>query len=240
MLSNEKLNSLTSTEITIYNFVLKNKDKVIYMRSRDLADLVHASPASVVRFARKIGYDSFSEFKIDLKKQLKEENETKQSEMSIFYNDFFNHFVSVDYKTLIKESVELISAASLVLFIGNGSSGSLAEYGARQFSNVGKQTFFVKDPSYPFSKNEKNPSKIVTIALSVSGETQNIITQVNDIRENGGKIISITNNSENTLAKISDINIPYFVPQEKRGHLDITTQIPVIYILETLARTIYG
>lgn len=40
--------------------------------------------------------------------------------------------------------------------------------------------------------------------------------------------------------QISDINIPYFVPQEKRGHRNITTQIPVIYILETLARTIYS
>ena len=49
------------------------------------------------------------------------------------------------------------------------------------------------------------------------------------------RILTITNNGASTLAKISDYNIVYHVPEVTVNATNITTSLPVIYILEDLA-----
>lgn len=55
----------------------------------------------------------------------------------------------------------------------------------------------------------------------------------------GSKIISIINNTLSTIAKISDLNITYYVTAEFFEEYNITTQVPVVYILESMAREIH-
>jgi len=79
----------------------------------------------------------------------------------------------------------------------------------------------------------------ITIALSVSGEGNFTISYINQLKQQGSKILSITNNKQSTVAKLADINISYYVTEEFVEHSNITTQIPVIYILEETARQMY-
>ncbi|HAQ06437.1 MAG TPA: RpiR family transcriptional regulator, partial [Bacillus bacterium] len=74
---------------------------------------------------------------------------------------------------------------------------------------------------------------------SVSGETNFTVTHLNKLKQEGSKIVSITNNTFSTIAKISDLNIPYYVTEEFFEEANVTTQIPVVYILETLAHEIH-
>jgi DNA-binding MurR/RpiR family transcriptional regulator len=51
------------------------------------------------------------------------------------------------------------------------------------------------------------------------------------------KIISLTNSENSSLAKIADFNLSYHMPLIRvNGGFDITTQVPVLYILETIGR----
>ncbi|HBM3208716.1 TPA: hypothetical protein LVM01_002362 [Klebsiella oxytoca] len=55
--------------------------------------------------------------------------------------------------------------------------------------------------------------------------------------KNRDKVMSITSHEHSRLAKLADFNLSWHVPQTRIGGVyDITTQIPVIYILETLGR----
>lgn len=75
------------------------------------------------------------------------------------------------------------------------------------------------------------------IALSESGETQEVISQVMHFKEHGCKILSITNGVSNTLAKMSDYHLAYYVTERMiKGEYNITTQVPVLYLLEALGR----
>lgn len=75
--------------------------------------------------------------------------------------------------------------------------------------------------------------------MSVSGENNFTVSHLHQLKQEGSKIISITSNKLSTIAKISDLNIPYYVTEEFIEETNITTQVPVVYILETLAREIY-
>jgi DNA-binding MurR/RpiR family transcriptional regulator len=237
MFSNEIIASFNELETSLYNYISQNSDKVAFMRIRELADETHVSTTSILRFCRKLNCEGFSEFKAKLKMHIEENKKTiiKSSQHSVV--EFFERTLKGDLEVKIKKAASLVTTADNVIFIGIGSSGILAEYGARYFSSLGKFSLYIKDPHFPIHSKLRNNS--VTIALSVSGENNFTVTHLNILKQEGSKIISITNNKLSTIAKISDINIPYYVTEEFFEEANITTQVPVVYILESIAREVH-
>lgn len=237
MFSNEIIASFNNLETSIYHYICHNKEKIPYMRIRELADETHVSTATILRFCRKLNCEGFTEFKIKFKLYLQENKKIsiKGSQQSIV--EFFERTLRGDLEEKIIEAAELINTADNVIFIGIGSSGILAEYGARYFSSLGKFSLYIKDPHFPIHSSIRSSS--VTIALSVSGETPFTVTHLNQLKQEGSKIISITNSRLSTIAKVSDLNIAYYVTEESFEQSNITTQVPVVYILEAVAREVH-
>ncbi|WP_332631318.1 MurR/RpiR family transcriptional regulator [Halalkalibacter flavus] len=249
MFTAEIIASLNELETSLYNYIMKNEDKVAYMRIRELADETHVSTSTILRFCRKMNCDGFSEFKTKLKLHLKENKKTTIKNIEHSLMDFFERISQGNIEEQIMKAAYLLAKANNVIFIGTGSSGIMAEYGARYFSSIGKFSMYIKDPYFPI--HAKLLSDSVVLALSVSGETPAIITHINQLKGQGIEVISITNSKHSTISKISDINIPYYVTEERFEnslgivtepqfkYSDITTQVPVVYILESIAREVY-
>ncbi|AIQ47412.1 RpiR family transcriptional regulator [Paenibacillus sp. FSL R7-0273] len=237
MFSNEQISSFNDLELSIYNYISQNLEKVAYMRIRELADETHVSTATILRFCRKNQCEGFSEFKVKIKLHLTQNKKLvlKSPHHSIY--EFFERSQSPEWQNKIQKATQLLSKASYVIFIGVGSSGILAEYGARYFSSLGIFSMYIKDPEFRVHARVRENS--ITIALSASGENPFTISHLKQIKEGKSKIISITNNRQSTIAKISDINIPYYVTEEIYETSNITTQVPVLFLLEWLAREVY-
>lgn len=238
MFTQEEIASFNELETSLYNYITKNREKVAFMRIRELAGETHMSTSTILRFCRKVNCEGFSEFKVRLKMQLEEEKSTDLKNTQYTVSEFFERTLKGDIEKNIKNAAALINAADTVIFIGIGSSGILAEYGARYFSSLGKFSMYIKDPYFPIHSNMRNNS--VTIALSVSGENNFTVTHLNQLKQEGITIISITNHKHSTIAKISDVNISYYVTEEWYENANITTQVPVMYTLESMAREIYA
>ena len=67
MFSYEVIQSLNSLELTLYEYIMTNSKKVIYMRIRELADEAHVSTTTIFRFCKKLNCEGFSEFKVKFK-----------------------------------------------------------------------------------------------------------------------------------------------------------------------------
>ncbi|MGM9933299.1 MurR/RpiR family transcriptional regulator [Pradoshia sp.] len=237
MFSSEVIRSFNELETAIYQYICQNGEKVVYMRIRELADETHVSTATIQRFCKKINCDGFSEFKIKLKMYLTEEKKLPIKNAEHSFVEFYERTLKGDLDQKVKEAAVVIGKAENVIFLGIGSSGILAEYGARYFSSIGKFSVHIKDPLFPVNSSLMQDS--VTIVLSVSGENHFTVTHLNQFKQKGSKIISITNHNNSTVAKISDLNIPYFVTEEFCEGSNITTQVPVVYILESMGRKIH-
>ncbi|EUJ38622.1 MurR/RpiR family transcriptional regulator [Brochothrix campestris] len=237
MFTTAVIKQFTEIEQQLYRYIRDNREQVMYMRVRELAEATQVSAATIVRFTRKIGCEGFSEFKLRLKEEAKLPVPEKLNNTVKVANDFFSRDLTADYEAVFEQAVALIKTSELVVFFGIGTSGILAEYGSRYFSNLDQRTFFVKDPFYPTVGRPFKKS--VMIILSVSGETEQVLEQARNMLSNGSKVISITNTAHNTLASLSDINLSYYVPQEKMTHANITTQLPVLFLLEALAKRNY-
>ncbi len=227
--------SLNNLEMMVYNVVIKNRDKVMYMTIRELADAAGVSTTTVLRFCRKLECEGYSEFRVRFKLYLAQSEPQPANFGASEIISFFKSVNNDEFDRLLDQATNIILASERIIFVGVGTSGSLAKYGARFFSNVGKFSNHVDDPYFPVTNDmAKNALAIV---LSVSGETEEILRFASQFSLHHCKVMSITSHEHSALAKLADFNLSWHIPQTRiSGGYDLTTQIPVIYILETLGR----
>lgn len=244
MFSEQVLLSFNELEFEVYNFILKNSDKIPYMTIRELAEESHVSTTTILRFCKKLNCDGFSEFKIRFK--IFQENHRKvplKNDISIIYN-FLKRASSEEFERNLDEISVVLEKAKNLIFIGTGNSGVMAQYGARYFSSVGKFALHVENPMFQIAL--ENPTDSAVIVFSVSGEGDSLVRNISALRTNKTTVISLTNSRNCPIAKISDFNLSYYVQHEIKkdgkylSKVDITTQFPVVYIIETLARKVYN
>ena len=238
MFSYEVIQSLNNLELSLYEYIMKNNKKVIYMRIRELADEAHVSTTTILRFCKKLNCEGFSEFKVKFKMYIEENNIKKVSDDTSEIINFLKNIEESDLDRRLDKLCEMVKMANTIIFLGIGSSGILCKYAARYFSAIGKFAFHIDDPFYP--KNFKCHGECLVIALSVSGETDNTIENISRFKELGFSIASITNSENCTIAKMSDLNLPYYVQQVKVNYSDITTQLPVLYMIERIGKKLYN
>jgi len=226
--------SLNNLEMMVYNVVIKNRDKVMYMTIRELADAAGVSTTTVLRFCRKLECEGYSEFRVRFKLYLAQSEPQPANFGASEIISFFKSVNNDEFDRLLDQATDIILASERIIFVGVGTSGSLAKYGARFFSNVGKFSNHVDDPYFPVTNDmAKNALAIV---LSVSGETEEILRFASQFSLHHCKVMSITSHEHSALAKLADFNLSWHIPQTRiSGGYDLTTQIPVIYILELWA-----
>lgn len=235
MFTHKAIAELNALELLVYNYITKNKNPVMYMTIRELAEAAGVSTTTVLRFCKKMGCDGYSEFRIRFKLYLEQ---TEAPPMDFGTSEIIRFFKSInndEFNQLLDQAVQHIAAAERIIFVGVSTSGALGKYGARFFSNVGKFSTHIDDPYYPI--NSDMYKSAVAIILSVSGETEEILRLASQFSLHHCKIISITNNETSSLARMADFNLSYHVPPQLiAGQHNITTQIPVIYIIETIGK----
>lgn len=238
MLDPYQIQNLNDLELLIYNYIIENSQDISNLTLKQLSETIHISPTSIIRFCKKCGCNGFLEFKIKYKLSLQNNNTLHNINDCNLMIDFFNKINNQHFNNKIIETSTILNNSDQIICIGLGNSLILAKYANRYFRNIGKTSILIDDCFYIF-KN-KNYENTTILAFSVSGETIEILNQVSIYKVQKAKIISITNKSDSTLSKISNININYYIPEEKiYNDLDITSQIPAMFIIEQIAKQIY-
>ena len=143
-----------------------------------------------------------------------------------YYNEYKKCLIPDDLFSKLSKAKELIELANSnngkLIFAGNGASSSISSHAALDFTkqaNIRSVSFhdpalitaFMNDYGYDnwlkevFKKyTNKND---ISILISVSGESKNIINAAKFHKNNGNKVISFTGKSQdNELRSISDLS----------------------------------
>lgn len=235
MLTIEQIKNMNELEMSIYDYIMRHKEKILHMKIRELADEVHVSTTTVLRFCKKAGCNGFAEFKIKYRIYLEQHKMDRIEHDIPLMLDFFNKIDNEGFFGKINDVAHMIYESEKVIFTGIGTSGTLGQYAARTFTNYGKFAVCIEDPFYPVGKGSHH--KTIVIALSVSGETQETIRHVEDFIKEDCRTIAITNMEDCTLSRMCDVTFTYYMPQQCVNEvLNVTTQVPVIFIIEALAK----
>ena len=140
-----------------------------------------------------------------------------------------------DAEYQIRKLAEAMRDADLILFMGMGASGAIAQYVARKLASLGYFSISIDELTYPIKSFCVKIKKCFGF-LSVSGETKELIEVITGL-ENQAIVqkYCITPNRESTLARLCDYSIEYAIKEERKDiFLDLTSQLPSVAILETL------
>nr|WP_281395971.1 SIS domain-containing protein [Clostridium aciditolerans] len=168
----------------------------------------------------------------------KSSNRPKKHDSSIV-QDFLQRANTEDFQNQLDKIANVIASKKHVIFLGVGNSGIIADYASRYFCNVGIFSTGVNYPMFPI--NLEVPNETIIITLSVEGEVEVLVQNSEILKRSKATVVSITNSKNSTLAKMSDYNISYYIQRELAyenswGKVDITSQIPAVYIIEALAK----
>ena len=105
-------------------------------------------------------------------------------------------------------AVELILAAGgRVIVSGIGKSGHVARKIAATLSSTGTPAYFVHAAEANHGDLGMIARDDVLIALSNSGEAEDLLSIVPLIKRRGGKLIAITGNADSSLAREADVHL---------------------------------
>lgn len=233
----DTIQKFNETEMTLYKYIISNLEKIPYMTIRELAAAISVSTSTILRFCNKVECATYNNLKEGIEDYIKERTEVVLGNDLRELFHYFQGTTTCAFERKIQEGVQIIQEAEMIIFVGLGSSGALARYGARYFSNFGKFSVGLEDALYPLM--ETAYPQITVIVLSVSGETEGVIETIRKFQIHKCRILSITNQPNSTIARLSDWNISYCLnTQTVNGGFNATSQVPVIFLIEALAKRI--
>lgn len=192
----------------ILSYCVRNNQKISGMKVQEVAQELYTSPASMIRFCKKLGFSGFSEFKAALKLELSPEREAgEQENHSVDFLKDVQKTLQLVQEETIDRILELIHGSRRVEVYAAGSSRMVAAELVKRLQIIGKPALCYDDSSLMnISARQVTPEDLV-IVISASGETSLMIAAANTAKSCGASIVSVTNLGSNTLSEMADVNV---------------------------------
>lgn len=118
-------------------------------------------------------------------------------------------------RDVVEKAVEILrTSAGKAVIVGVGKSGVIAQKIAQTFTSTGTMAVFVHPSDALHGGLGAIAADDVVVALSNSGETDEILAILPSIRSRGVPLISIVGNTASTLARRSDVFLNASVDRE--------------------------
>ncbi|MCA9747178.1 MAG: MurR/RpiR family transcriptional regulator, partial [Lactococcus sp.] len=184
-------------------------------------------------FCKKLGYENFSEFKINLKQEL-----TTPESMNAHKHILLKNFDLIDKEREMKV-VQLMQRAKSVNFYALDQTGLLTKmYVKSLFALDDKFQFY--EYQQEMKKKILSSSHEVFFFVSLSGETPSVLELAELAKSRNHKLISLTNLTENSLVQIADIPLYCLTQKEEVNGYDTTDKTPLLLVLQSLYYTYRG
>lgn len=209
-------------ERKIADCIIARKEEVIDMTVAELARASGTSDATVSRFCRRCGFKGFHQLKMSLAREIVEENnnglqvsndiirtDIEQSLQNILANKVseLTQTISMMKPREVEQVLELIERAGVVQVVAVGNTIPVAMDFAFKLNQLGiaavSGTIWESQVAYTLNLTERD----VVVVISNSGTSRRLLKLIAGAKENGCKVIAITNNPESPIALAADYHI---------------------------------
>jgi len=239
--------SLPKAERNVADYILENAERAPHRSVHEFAKAGSVSVASVSRFVRKLGFDGFKEFKLELARDttvavrsLYEAITPEDTEAEIASKVFMGNIQSIE-DTLKLVSVEDLSeaasamcASGRLVFFGIGGSGNVARDGALRFSYLDFQAEAYVEPSQILLQSLRMRKGDVAIAISHSGRSSITVEGARIARERGATTIGISNYPRSPLRDASALFFCTSFPENRVKVAAISSRVAQLCLLDAL------
>lgn len=246
-LSDSVIKSLSTNELNILKYVYEHYREVLEMSIQEFSAQVSYSPATVLRFCKKLGYSGFAELKYVLRSSLQTQKKPPDSPCG---SDFTVNMMLDDLYTNMEGTAKLITEENLLktfryfdsdcpiyLWAPGGITSILADYFEKLLFSVGRQKVYKIEASRVGEHVLRNTAlNGVLILISTSGDYGPTVRLGKLARMKGIPVIAVTPYTNNILADLATVSFRFFVEQRENRGAEFTSRLPVFYILSTIIK----
>jgi len=243
------LSKLTDKEKNAASYLLRKPDEVSESVISEFADSSGVSDGTIVRLAKKLGYDGFASLKKELRKYTAEEkNDFTHSDIS--ESDDFRDIVYKVIQSSIQvlkdtekfisntdgeRAIEVLSEASLIRFYGLGEANSATKVAMDKFSRIGLQVQAPSDPDAQLITASLLEEDDAAFAISHSGRSKPTVNALKAAKKSGANTLCITNTPGSPITEYSDIELYTAAPPSISVEAEVVARrISEFAILEAL------
>lgn len=236
-------------EKKIADCIKSRKEDVVDMTVAELAAASGTSDATVSRFCRRCGFKSFQNLKMALAREVLEDRQKAiqvsndidrtdkgQSLQNILANKVaeLTETVNLMDEEALEQALRLLEQADLVQVAAVGNTAPTALDCAFKLNQLGIRavsgTIWEGETARAFNLTDRD----VLLAISNSGTSRRLQALAEGVKENGSKIIVVTNNRASPLALLSDV-VLVTATREKLLTEDFWfSRIPAMLVVEVL------
>ncbi len=246
-LNDQIIKSLSRPELQILQYAYENTETVLDMSIQQLSSQVAYSPATVLRFCKKLGYSGFAEFKYALRAELREKGRNVSTQSSqTFTTGMMIDTLSSNIQatsTLIREEQlnqafhYLDSGCPIYLWRPGGLTAVVVEYFEKLLLSIGRQeVYMIESEKMCEHILRSRPQKCLLILISTSGKFAPTIRLGKIAQVNSIPILSITPYANNEVAALADVNFRFFTDQRENLGAEFTSRLPIFFVINTIVQ----
>ena len=240
------LSNLSKNESLIAEYVLEHPEEAVRLSSRELARRTFTSASAVLRFVRKLGFDSYKEFQLGVVDALKSANlagtAIASGEHAI---TAMNKIASLEInaveqtkRQLSADEVEAIARrihdASYLDFFAQDALSAVCDYASHNFMIAGVLANVYSDMDRMTFLAMQMPADHTVVAVSRSGTDKMIVAAARIARDRGIPVIAVTADASSPLARVADHVLRGFFSPEFCDFGDVVFGASMKYLFDVL------
>ena len=215
---NSYYDNLSKSDQAISKYLIENMDSAARLSIQDFAKNTRVSTATISRFAKKIGFDSFQDLKLAIHSTEKFKADNFFSELSpedsykdILAKNFTSNISSLNATLQLIDSANLDKVMKILLsaktcgFFGLGGSNAVALIAYHKFLRMPLQTVYHQDFHYQQMLASKLTKNDCAFVISHTGKNKDTLKIVDILKNNQVPVIAITSFANSALVKKSDL-----------------------------------
>ena len=240
-----KYEKLSKQEKKVADFFMSTSKSDIPLYITDVAKISNTSEATIVRFAKKLGFNGYQQLKIAIAQDDNYRPINQNITLGDSAYDIFSKVCDDLYCSLEKTKSTLnpialqtccdkILSADKILVIGLGNSAAIAIDAAHKMLKLGLNAVSYTDNHMQTIAVSHTNEKSIVIGISHSGRSKDIIQALQIAKDNGATTVAITNISKTPLYKVSDIILRTLSDETNYRILGLTSRITQLVIVDAI------
>lgn len=243
-LKNDKL--LNDNENYIIEYIIEHIDEIPHISSRELGRRTYTSSTSVIRLIKKLGFENYNDFKLNIVSYLKnidmkDATITENENMLSLMNKLADINTAVVQQMKERLSVEdinrivsYISGVQYIDIIATDMNHSICEYFCHLLWTMGKNVNVYHESDKQLYLGLNVPHDHVVIVVSRKAQDTYILKVLKTLKKRNIKTIILTVNKDGSLKNLCTQCLSCFVSTDSKKIRDIVFYTSLKYVFDLI------
>ena len=237
----DAISNLNKTERQLFDYVVKNMDKVKYMSIQKFAAEQYLSTTTIFRFTKKLGFSGYADFidSILVTSHNRQDIVMPDVVMNKSYSENYLknaiEAIRVMSPNRIEEVMVKLSQKPGIYILTDDNTHAIGQYCERLFIGLEFHAYFPEAAYQMQNLVNRIRSQDMILALSYSGQDAVLIDFIERVYlTEHPYLLSITRADNNPLENLSDTNFYVFADEIKVPGMNLTSTVAMLMIVELL------